>query len=47
MLELNGNIKITKTCLSGNELEVLTNLYLPLIGEGSLTLYLLLNNSCE
>ena len=44
MLDLNGNIKIVKVRLSGSDYEVLTNMYLPLIGEGSITLYILLNN---
>lgn len=47
MLELNGNIKIVKVSLGGSDLEVLTNMYLPLIGEGALSLYLFLNNTSE
>ena len=47
MLELNGSIKIERINVSGSDLEVLYNMYLPLIGEASLTTYLLLNNLFE
>ena len=43
MLDVNEQIKITKIGLCGEDLFVLSQMYLPLIGVDSFSLYMILN----